>query len=420
MSRRATRRHWPAGLAALGVLALLLGGTMVWGIGNGDVDGLGPSAPSSTPPTPKSSAASAAYTPVACVPSQATATPAAVPAVRPATRAVNIGFEDLVSTQPGHLQALEQHLNAVDANAVQIAIGRLDWLAFSWPGHPDRSVDQVFVDGRDLVQEALDALSCDAQGHRRQVTLSIDALIGRLFTQNPQLAGRNVDGKASTLFGSVTAWSHGELGDELVDLAGAVARRFHPDFVNITELMFFTETYGADDKADYLAVTGRSDWPRTADGTIDVNDPSIGAWRSAAVEQVMARVSAATRAAGVPASMDVNYPLTAGVAGRPDAGQDAVALLRVTDGLNLWYYPGMLAGSVPGIEQVDRDFVERYPGRVSVSLGLWFSGHPGIGLEEFRHELGRVDALGVKSVSVTPASMMTDARWAVLQQAWAG
>ncbi|MDP5226582.1 MULTISPECIES: hypothetical protein [Arthrobacter] len=419
------RRGWLRGLVTLLALAVLGGGTFLWGVANGAVNGQAPRTGATTPEavataTSKPAPKAKPYVPKSCD-AGGRKPPVVTVSQRPALRSVNIGFEDLTNTQPGHLQALAKHLDDVDANAVQIAVGRLDWLSFIWPGHEElSSIDAVAVDGRDLVQEALDAFGCDAHGQRRHVTLSVDALLGRRFTQDPQLAGQSVDGKPSTLFGSVTAWSKGPLGTEMAQLSGFLAGRYHPDAVNVTELMFFSESYGADDKADYLAVTGRKDWPRTGDGAIDVNDPSIGVWRSAAVEHVMSRVAVATRPVGVQATMDINYPLTAGVAGRPDAGQDAVGLLKVTDGLNLWYYPGMLAGSVPSIEQVDRDLVEQYPGRVSVSLGLWFSGHPGISQEQFVSELGRVDRLVQGSVSVTPASMMTDAEWKALRTAWVG
>ena len=81
-------------------------------------------------------------------------------------------------------------------------------------------------------------------------------------------------------FASVTALTTGPVGERLVDFVAEVTSRYRPDAVALTELMFDNNTYGGDDRDSYLLASGGTDWPRLANGDIDVEHPSLGAWRS--------------------------------------------------------------------------------------------------------------------------------------------
>jgi hypothetical protein len=80
-------------------------------------------------------------------------------------------------------------------------------------------------------------------------TLTIDGLVPGWISTDRGIAGVNLDGSRSTDFASVTALTKGAAGDRLVRLASDIARRYEPDAVDLTELMFDKNTFGGDDLA---------------------------------------------------------------------------------------------------------------------------------------------------------------------------
>lgn len=342
--------------------------------------------------------------------------PSAAPS-RPADRMVNLGFEDVVNTDPAHLHELARHVDAVDATAVSIAVGRTDWTAFPWRGHGDATSTEAVKTGGDFVAEAIQTLKNPARGGHREVILTIDVLLGRALVDDPSLAGRSVTGQSSPSFPSVTALRHGAAGSRLASLAAAVAATYRPDAVNLTELMFDDFTFGSDDLADYRATLNVADWPRQSDGNIDVSDPRISTWRSEAMADIVRKVRAAVEPYNVRLEMDVRSPRDSASADRADSGQDYDLLLKNLDRLHVWEYVGLNTERSPRTSELSRALVERGGDRMSLSVGLW--AEPGvIPPERFRSALVDAASGGVESVSVTPASLMTEDHWDVLKEVW--
>ena len=337
----------------------------------------------------------------------------------PLTRAVNVGVEDLVDARKGHLVDLVHHLDQVNANTVSIAVGRLDWVKFPWAEHESALSSDVLETGRDYVAEAIHAFRCTSDGRERRIVLGIDVLLGRQFDREPWLAGRSQNGEASNLFASVSAWKSGPLRERLVAFAQEVAVRYDPDAINITELFFDQYSYGDDDFADFRATTGLSDWPRRTDGSIDAQDPAVSGWRTDAARTVYAELQRTLDPLGVELTADVRSPLSPDRLTRSDIGQGYSELLAHVSVLNVWDFPGIdrRLSAFRAADLAPMLFAPS-PDRYSLEVGLW-SGLGAIPAEVLAQELGDANIAGISSVSVTPASLMSDELWAVVAEAWA-
>ena len=257
-------------------------------------------------------------------------------------RTVGVGYETVVDAAHT-LPALAKRLDEVNANSVTISVGRLDWTAFPWAAHPELEA----VPGRDHAAEAIKALGTGSDGRKRRITLTVDLLIPGWISTNPGLAGINFDGTRSTDFASVTALTTGPVGERLVEFVAEVTQRYRPDAVALTELMFDNNTYGGDDRDSYMLASGATDWPRQANGDIDVGHPGIATWRSGALASVVAKAAAAAHQNGATLDMDVRAPWDDPAGDRPESGHDYGLLASAADRLVLWNYFG-LNGKEPG------------------------------------------------------------------------
>lgn len=411
-------------LAALAIVATVVTIALVnpglIGAWAGTLTGAHPTKSATAAPSPTPKRQTAAPAPVTCTPpagSTASSQPA-TPANAPARRMINVGFEDIDSTDPTLLTRVNDRLNEVNANAVYIATGRMDWIGFPWVGHESDEASTVQDTGQDLVAKGLSALSCDASGHKRWVVLGIDTLLGRDLTKEPQYAGHAADGTVSNLFGSITGWTEpGGLGDRLADMVHETAVRYHPDAINVTELFFDTETFGADDLANFTSVTGETSWPRNADGSINVSTPSMEKWRNGAMSIVLKKVAAAVAGTGVQLSMDVREPVAANLLSRPDIGQDYPNLLKYVDEIAVWDFPAFSSTNAFNSEELGDLLVAKNPDRYSLEIGVWQDAGT-ISPDVLAKELAGAAKSGIKSVSVTTESVMTEALWQVVKDAW--
>ncbi|MFE4194471.1 hypothetical protein ACFRJ9_01265 [Paenarthrobacter sp. NPDC056912] len=338
---------------------------------------------------------------------------------RPADRMVNLGFEDVVNSDPSYLPGLAERLNSVEATAVSISVGRTDWTAFPWPDQPQAASSEVSRTGRDFVRESISALKVDENGKERDVVLTIDVLLDRALQDDPSLAGRNTAGEASESFASVSSLRHGKAGIRLAAFAVAVAKKYRPTAINFTELMFDDFSFGSDDFEDFKATTGAGDWPRKDDQSIDESDARISTWRSEAMADIVRKVGSAVERYGVKLEMDVRSPRASASADRADSGQDYDLLLKQLDRLHVWQYVGLNDESSPQTEELVEALERRAGPRMSVSLGLWSDGGR-ISPEQLGSALQEAALGGAQSVSVTPASLMDGRYWEVLRRAWAG
>jgi hypothetical protein len=277
----------------------------------------------------------------------------------------------------------------------------------------------VAATGRDYVAEAIKAVGVSGDGRKRDVVLTIDVLLERSLRKDPSLAGQNAAGQRSTSFASVSALRRGETGERLAALASEVAGRYRPTAVDLTELMFDDFTFGKDDLEDFKETTGLGDWPRTGTGSIDAADAHLRTWRSEAVADIVRKVRAAVEPYGVRTETDVRSPRNLATGDRADSGHDYDLLLKQLHRLHVWQYVGLNDAAAPATKDLVRAMNRRGGPRMSLPLGLW-SSEGVISPERLGQELREAARSGAPSVSVTPASLMTDLHWEALRKAWSG
>ncbi|WP_210506489.1 hypothetical protein [Naasia sp. SYSU D00057] len=330
-------------------------------------------------------------------------------------RIIGLGFEDTVGSASS-LRRLDRLLDDVAATGVSVSVGRSDWTGFPWPGHEDRWSAPVQDTGRDYVADALAVLQRDGSGRARQVTAVVDVLVERWIAEDPAIAGVSATGERSTLFPSVRALD-GMVGDHLVSFVGAVAERYRPRAISLTELFLDTYTFGDDDRQSYRAYTGRSDWPRTSSGAIDEEHRSIAQWRAAAITRLVDRADAAAARHGVDLEVEVRADWTGREPDPRQDGQSYSALLGAADRLVLWGYFA-LADRGPGdLEALARRLGSAARDRAILSIGLW-ARHGTISPADLAEAARAAERGSVRSVWVTPASLMDDEHWRSLAEVW--
>lgn len=331
----------------------------------------------------------------------------------PRERAVAFGFEDVAVENAGW-PAARSRLRRANANAITLSVGRGDWLAFPWRPAATWESSIVARTRRDFVREALEGLD------GFPVTLVVDCLAPRAITRDLSIAGQTSRGRRSPEFLSVSSLDGGYFGAHLVSMCAEVARRYRPERIGLTELMFDDATFGPADLAHFRKYTGRPAFPVGVDGQVDGMHRSVQRWRSEALARFARRISVAVGKYGVAVDMDVRMNWRDPGGDRADSAHDYALLLGAVDRIAVWNYFA-LSGAEPGYgARVSGALRRRYGDRVVMSTGLW-AGQDGIVAPEgMRSSLQAVARAGIGAVSVIPASLMSANHWGALGEVWAG
>ncbi|MCD9198580.1 hypothetical protein [Aeromicrobium wangtongii] len=352
-----------------------------------------------------------------------------VPPMRPSlvpdkTRSVSVDFATVVDPDTNWSQVAGR-LDEAGANAVELNAGRIEFTAFDWKAHPAAAAEP----GTDHLARAARDLHRAADGSNRQVGLIVDAMAPNWLADHPRAAGVSIDGRRAVYQASASQLVHGEVGRRLVDFVGALCERYDPAQISITELFLNGYTFGSDDRRLFKQMTGRSDWPRTSDGSINEEASSIKAWRAAVIADLLGRMRKrmdATRdGAGsrVGLAMDVRINWKHPARGDLISGHDYAVLLGQFERLILWAYlyrthrSKDLEQVLDRLEQTGLDM-----SRLTVSVGVW-DRPPGprvrpISTSRFVAALRAAETHGITSVNVTPLSLMSDPYWKALASVW--
>jgi hypothetical protein len=356
---------------------------------------------SATEPRPSDTAATTPAEPTA---DTAAAAAGAAPAAAGDLRVVSVGFED-VADADAELERIAAELDRAGANAVAITAGRIDWTTFPWPGREDRWSAQVRESGRDAIA---------ALGAGRHVSAVVDTFAPRLLEALPELAAHDLYGQPSELQGSLTALTDGSIGDDLVAMIDHVAGTYDVDSIDLTELHYDIVGFGDEDKADYLPWSGRSDWPRLADGQIDLHDASLGEWKSTRVAQFVARAAEAAHRHGAELYVDVRVSWDDLSRNAAEHGQSYDLLLEHADRLVVWNYFGLLGLEAGFTDAVADHLAAIDPDRFVMSVGLWGTVAP----TDLEHALHAAAQRGLAGAWVTPASRFERGHWDAIAAAW--
>ena len=334
----------------------------------------------------------------------------------PDRRMVGVGFED-VAAGTTRLRELATRLDGAGINEVGIAAGRVDWTLFPASENTSWSSDLREVGGRDLLAEAIAALTASG-GSGRRVVLVVDGLAPRIIAEQPDLAGVGAGGESSKEFPGLVALARGEVGEKLISLVGEVARRYRPAAISLTELLFEDTTYGEDDLEDFRRETGENGWPRTPGGGIDTGNELLQRWRCEAMASLVSRCRGAAAPHGAELWMEVRAPRNDPGGDRRDSGHDYALLEGASDRLVVWDYFGIAPEGSPSTRDLAKALAGRKEGSGVLSVGLWGSGDNPITPDALKTAVQDAAAGGIGSVWVTPASLMTDAHWKSLSEVW--
>jgi hypothetical protein len=326
-------------------------------------------------------------------------------------RGLHVGFEDL-DRSPEELADLDARMHRAGIDTVAISAGRADWTAFPWPAHEEAWSTPVQRDGRDLFADAVRRL-----GAGRHVSAVVDVLADRYVAANPSIAARDAHGRPVASHVSTVELVDGRSGRRLLEMIDHLVRTYPVDSIDITELFYRDEGYGDDDLASYRARTGRVDWPRTADGSVDTADPSIGRWRSEMVARFVARAADVAHAQGKELLVDVRPSWSDLGRESEENGQCYRMLLSHADRLVVWNYfalDGVPVSETDGLATYLQDLA---PGRFVMGAGLWGRGGT-VAPEQLADALIRTEQVGVPAQWVIPQSLMQESHWRVLDRLW--
>jgi hypothetical protein len=327
---------------------------------------------------------------------------------------VRISYPDVAQSR-ALVPELQSRLTRTGTNLVGLSAGRPDWAYFKWAGHEGWWSSDVESTGLDFLAEDLEAF-----GFAGSANAVVDVYAPNYIARHPEAAAVSHWGEPSRLQVSTAALVQGPYHDLLLDMLEYIAANYDADSVSLTELGYHIYGYGPDDLALYRAYSGREDWPRHADGSINPDDPSIGQWRSAALGGFLAEAAERVHRHGVELWMDVS--VSWGNLGNEglEYGHHYPVLLNAADRLIVWAYTA-LNNYPPGYTaQIAEYLAARYdPARFVLSAGMWNATGGAISPQDLQAALRAAPAGGLPHVWITPSHMMTGAHWEAVEAAWA-
>lgn len=341
-----------------------------------------------------------------------TAVPTPTPTPAP-VRAVRIDYADLSSSRP-EVPSLVRRAQEAGVNLVALGAGRPDWAYFRWQGHETWWSADVRDTGIDFLAE--DISSFQGLG---AINAVVDVYAPEYISAHPGAAAISHWGEPSPLLVSTAALLDGPYHELLLDMIEYVAANYDVNSVSLTELSYRIYGYGPQDLALYQAHSGRGDWPRRGDGSVNIDEPSIGEWRSLAIAGFLAEAAARTHRHGVALWMDVEVSWGNLASEALEYGHHYPTLLGAADRLILWAYTGLSHYPASYTRELAAYLSNRHgPRQLILSEGMWDSGGGTISPGDLRTALQQAREGGLADLWVTPSHLISDAHWAVLPEAW--
>jgi hypothetical protein len=326
---------------------------------------------------------------------------------------MRVEYADL-ATSRADVSWWEQQMKASGINMVALAAGRTEWAYFKWAGH---TADQ----SGDVTDTGIDFLAEDSvtYGKFAEVNAVIDVFAPNYITAHPDKAAINAVGQASPNLVSTAELVNGQFGQKLLDMVQYIAANYpNVDSLSITELSYRVDGYGSDDLALFKTDTGRTDWPRNSDGSINIDDPVIGNWRSAVIGEFLGRATAIAHQYGKQMYMDVSVSYGNLGLMTNNKGTNYNVMLQNADKIIVWDYFGE-AGYPPTYSQDIAQYLAQFGlDRVIQSVGLWGANGSTVSAADFQSAIQAAQAGGMPNIWICPGSMLSDAHWQVLKNLW--
>ncbi len=353
-------------------------------------------------------------TPVPTNTLEPTASPTPAPTAAPAApiHAMRLDYGDYAGSRT-KVDNLEVLLLQSGINFVALGAGRVDWTYFKWADQPENWSGDVSTTGIDFLAE--DA----ARFHTwAKVDAVVDVYAPRYIESNPQTATISWLGQPSLYLVNTMDLVDGEFGKLLLDMIEAIAANYPVDSISLTELMYYTDGYGDIDRIAYMNYTGRTDWPRLPNGLVNIDDPSIGEWRSREIARFLSKAHAITTKYDKQLFVDVaitwQAPSNLGI----EHGTSYDVFLEEADRVVIWNYFALNGYKPEYSQNLAEIFLQKTNGRAILSIGLWGKNDQTITPAELEAAILATQKGGIQDIWITPSLMMSDAHWEVLRRLW--
>ena len=328
-------------------------------------------------------------------------------------RVMRVEYADYANSR-GDVAWWTQQMKAAGINMVALAAGRTEWAYFKWGGHQADWASAVSDTGVDILAD-----DSATYGQFAQVNAVIDVYAPNYIVAHPDKAAINVLGQPSPNLVSTAELVNGEFGRKLLDMVGSIAANYpNVDSISITELSYRIDGYGPDDLALYKAATGRTDWPRQSNGQVDIDDPSIGNWRSAVMGGFLGRATALAHKYGKQLFMDVSVSYGNLGLMTNNRGTNYNVMLQNVDKIVVWDYFGE-DGYPPAYSQDIAKFLTQFGlDRTILSVGLWGAAGTTVTAPDFKSAIQAAQSGGMPNIWICPGSMMGADHWQALKDLW--
>lgn len=290
---------------------------------------------------------------------------------------------------------------------IGVSAGRPEWAYFKWRGREENWSNHQRGAKEDLVQSATTAF------HKSgfKVAAFIDIYGPKYIKEHPGSGAVGFDGKIHTEQLGFMELVEGGYGRLIIEMIEYLCKNYEIDIVNLTEMPYYSYSYNIKDLRSYRAFTKRADWPRTSDGRIDRDDPSIGEWRSTLMEKYIASAAEAAHRHGKELYVDVPVSWSDFSKNGRESGLDYTRVLKHADNIVVWNYFFLedLPESVS--EKLSSYMSQNFPpDSFYISLGLWGKKDP-MTPRAFSEGIRLTLKGGAKRIWVTPDSMLTEDHW---------
>lgn len=339
------------------------------------------------------------------------------------THAIRVDYLDITSSQQ-EFDSLDEKMKQAGTNMVALGAGRVDWTFFPWKGHPDRWSGEVKHTGVDFL--ARDSARFSEWAH---VSAVVDMLAPRYILSHSDEAAISYTGTPSKNLVSTMDMVDGAFGQDALDLIEYIAANYPVNSITISELVYYVDGFGDNDKAAYLKHSGRADWPRTASGEIDIDDPSVGQWRVYEIGRFLERAAAIVHQYNKLLFFEARVSLDSSGNVVVKNGTDLNAFLQYVDRIVVWGNQDLDGQGEPaeGIQQVASYLAQFGEKRVMMMVGLWDDlynpDYPkeqmtAISPEKLMTLMQATDQAGMHDQWISPSFLISQSHWEVIQDLW--
>jgi hypothetical protein len=333
-------------------------------------------------------------------------------------RAMRVDYLDEQNSRV-QVAGLETDMQKSGVNMVAVGAGRVDWTYFQWRGYQDRWSEDVKSSGQDFLME--DSTRFGKWAH---VSAVVDVLAPLYIRANPQAASISWTGLQSKDLVGTMELVDGQFGQELLSMIQEIATYYPVNSITLTELVYYTDGFGAPDKAAYMAYTHTTDWPRKADGSINIDEPSIGVWRSYEIGRFLQKAAGIMHQHGKQLFLESHIGLDSSGRVLVENGTDFTEFLKYADRLVVRGNNDPGERSQAALTAISQ-YLKQYPShRVITGIGLWRKDYdPNTPRDQMTvlpvgDLKSALQGIGKEDLWITPSFLMTGAHWQVLEDFW--